>query len=208
MASRERERRRRAHHRAEIRETHRIRQRSRRKIRHVFFGGIAGLLGLIIVLSLVLPSSLGNVGGSGPSSSEQGDLVSIQRNDVIDVGQAHPAYNTSPPTSGWHYDIPLEDITWGARDEQVEDEVQVSYLERGGIMVQYNCPDECAVLQQQLELVVNRYPEGVTLAPYPDMDSTIALTSWGWIDTFEIFDDPRVDDFIQAHFGQGPTSFR
>ena len=160
------------------------------------------------MLSLVLPNSLGSVGSSVPSSSEQGVQVSIQRSDEIEVGQAHPAYNTSPPTSGWHYAIPLENITWGALEEPVEDEAQVSYLARGGIMVQYSCPDECPDLQRRLELVVNRYPEGVVLAPYPDMDSTIALTSWGWIDTFELFDDPRVDDFIQAHIGQGPESFR
>jgi hypothetical protein len=172
------------------------------------FGGVAGLGGLLIVLSLVLPNSLGSVGSSVPSSSEQGVQVSIQRSDEIEVGQAHPAYSTSPPTSGGHYDIPLEDITWGTLEGPIEDEAQVSYLERGGIMVQYSCPDECPDLQQRLELVVNRYPEGVVLAPYPDMDSTIALTAWGWIDTFELFDDPRIDDFIQTHIGQGPDSFR
>ena len=102
----------------------------------------------------------------------------------------------------------LEDIAWEAMEEPVEDEVQLSYLERGGIMVQYNCPDECPDLQQKLERVVNRYPEGVVLAPYPDMETTLALTSWGWIDAFERFDDPRIDDFIQAHIGRGPESFR
>jgi len=208
MATRERERRRRAHHRAEIRETRRTRQYSRRRIKRIIFGGVAGLGGLLIILSLVLPSSLGSVGSNVPSSSEQGAQVSIQRNEEVEVGQLHPAYNTSPPTSGWHYDIPLEDITWEALEEPVEDEAQVSYLVRGGIMVQYNCPDECPDLQQRLELVVNRYPEGVVMAPYPDMESTLALTSWGWIDTFENFDDPRIDDFIQTHIGQGPESFR
>ena len=90
----------------------------------------------------------------------------------------------------------------------MEDEEQVSYLVRGGIMVQYNCPDECQWLKERLELVVNRYPEGVVMAPYPAMESMIALTSWGWIDTFENFDDPRIDDFIQTHIGQGPESLR
>jgi hypothetical protein len=160
-----------------------------------------------MVLSLVLPNSLGQVGGNAVSS-EQGVQVTVQENKVVEAEQLHAAYNTSPPTSGWHYDIPLEDIVWGAIDETAENEAQVSYLERGGIMVQYNCPEGCPGLQQQLEQVINRYPEGVILSPYPDMDSTIALTSWGWIDTFEDFDDPRIDDFIQAHVGRGPSSFR
>jgi hypothetical protein len=171
------------------------------------------------VLSLVLPSSLGKV-GNNPASAEQGAQVTVQENEVVEVEQLHATYNTTPPTSGWHYDIPLEDIVWGASQETVENETQVSYLERGSIMVQYNCPpisididgnsdiEECLKLQKQLEQVVNRYPEGVILAPYPNMDSTIALTSWGWIDTFEDFSDPRIDDFIQAHIGNGPSSFR
>ena len=208
MAARERERRRRAHHEAEVREARRTRQYSRRRIRRIIFGGIAGLGGLLIILSLVLPSSLGSVGGGVVSYSEEGVRVEIQENEEIEVGEIHADYNTTPPTSGWHYAIPLEDITWGALDEPVENEVQVSYLERGGIMVQYNCPDECPDLQQQLKQIVDLYQESVILAPYPDMESTIALTAWGWIDTFESFDERRVDDFIQTHFGQGPKSFR
>jgi hypothetical protein len=162
----------------------------------------------MVVLSLVLPNSLGNIGVGVDSSAEQGVKVAIQGNEKIEVGQSHPDYGTTPPTSGWHYDIPIEEITWGAQEVPLANEAQVSYLERGGIMVQYNCPDGCLDLQQQLKLVVNRYPEGVVLAPYPDMDTTIALTSWGWIDAFEDFDDPRIDDFIQTHIGRGPESFR
>ncbi|MBF8267288.1 MAG: hypothetical protein HW388_796 [Dehalococcoidia bacterium] len=124
------------------------------------------------------------------------------------MGQDHLLYNTTPPTSGWRYDIPLEDISWGVQEEPLEDEVQVSYLERGGIMVQYSCPEVCPDLVQQLEQVVISYPEGVALAPYPNMDSTIALTAWGWIDTFEEFDKVRVEKFIQEHIGRGPESFK
>ena len=212
MAAREREKRRRAAQRAEHREHRRSRTNLRRKIKRYVFGGIVGLGGVMIVLSLVLPTgggrNSGALGVGGASSAEEGEQVAIQGSEEIEVGQDHPAYSSFPPTSGWLYNIPLEDITWGPQDEPVENEAQVSYLERGGIMVQYNCPDGCPGLQGQLEIVVNRYPEGVILAPYPDIDATIALTSWGWIDTFESFDDPRIDDFIQAHIGRGPESFR
>ncbi len=208
MASRDRERRRRALHRAERRESRRERQRHRRRWRRYAFGTIVGIGGVIIVLSLVIPGSLGQVGLNTDASADQGVQVSIQANEVVEQDQPHPAYSTSPPTSGWRYDIPLEDVAWGAREAEVADEEQVSYLERGGIMVQYNCPEECSALVENLESVVNRYPEGVTLAPYSAMDDRIALTAWGWIDTFEQFSDPRIDDFIQKHIGKGPSSFR
>ncbi|MFH1560102.1 MAG: DUF3105 domain-containing protein [Chloroflexota bacterium] len=209
MAARQREQRRKAHQRAEAREERRSKQRSRGRIRRWFFGAIVGLGGAAIVLSLVLPNSLSSIGsGTGSSSSAQGNQVVIQENEVVEAGQDHLDYFSTPPTSGWHYDIPLEEMTWGVREEPVENEAQVAYLESGGIMVQYNCPDECPDLQQQMEVVVNRYPEGVVMAPYPDMETTIALTAWGWIDTFEDFDDPRMDDFIRAHIDQGPESFQ
>jgi hypothetical protein len=211
MAAREREQRRKASQRAEHLEERRSRRRGRRRIKRYLLGGVAGLAGLIIVLSLVLPTSGGrqsSVLGGETSSAEKGIQVDIQDGEEIEVGQNHPAYNTTPPTSGWHYDIPLEEITWGAQEEPVEDEAQVSYLERGGIIVQYNCPDGCPSLEERLELVVDRYSEGVVLAPNTDMDAIIALTAWGWIDTFEDFDDSRIDDFIQVHIGKGPDSFR
>ena len=203
------ERKRRATQRAENRERRRSRVRLRRRIKRYFVGSIVGLFGLMIVLSLVLPNSLGNLGGGvGSGSLEQGAQVALQGNEYVKTGQDHPSYNTRPPTSGWHYDIPLENIVWGVLEHSVKNEVQLSYLERGAVMIQYNCPDECLDLQEQLKLIVNRYPEGVILAPYTDMETTIALTSWGWIDTLESFDDLRIDAFIQAHIGQGPDSFR
>jgi len=207
MPPRDKERRQRAHTRATAREKRRIRQHSRNRIRRFFFGGIVGFVGLLIVLSLVLPSTLGSIGNRTTAPAED-TRVAIQEIEIVEKGQTHPDYSTTPPTSGWYYDVPLEDINWAPQDKPLEDEVQVSYLRRGGIMVQYNCPNECSELQQQLEQVVNRYPEGVILAPYPDMDFNIALTAWGWIDTLASFDDQRIDYFIQSHIDNGPESFR
>ena len=207
MAAQQRERRRRASLRAEAREARRVKRRFRRRIIRSILIVFGGLGGLAIVLSLVLPSSLGPSGGS-TASSEAGIQAPTQGSEIVEVGEEHLPYNTSPPTSGWYYDIPTEDISWEARQGPVEEEVQVSYLERGAVMVQYQCPEECPNLVQQLEQVVNGYPEGVVMAPYHDMEPTIALTAWGWIDTFEAFDQVRIGQFIQGHLDQGPESFR
>jgi hypothetical protein len=207
MAAQQRERRRRASLRAESREARRVKRRFRRRIVRSILIVFGGMGGLAIVLALVLPSSLGQIGGD-TASSEAGIQVATQGSEVIEAGEEHLPYNTTPPTSGWYYEIPLENISWGALQEPVENEVQVAYLERGGVMVQYNCPDDCPDLLPQLERVVNTYPQGVILAPYPDTDSTIALTAWGWIDTFEAFDEVRIEQFIQGHLDQGPESLQ
>jgi len=133
------ERKHRATQRAENRERRRSRVRLRRRIKRYFVGSIVGLFGLMIVLSLVLPNSLGNLGGGvGSGSLEQGAQVALQGNEHVKKDQDHPSYNTNPPTSGSHYDIPLENIVWGVLEAPVKNEVQLSYLERGAVMIQYS----------------------------------------------------------------------
>jgi hypothetical protein len=107
------------------------------------------------------------------------------------------AYNSTPPTSGPH----LGQIAqWGIHTDPIANELQVHNLEDGGVMVQYNC-DDCQELVQQLAGVVRRYPEHVILAPYPEMDSPIALTAWTRIDTLDQFDQERIVNFIEAYAG-------
>jgi hypothetical protein len=36
------------------------------------------------------------------------------------------------------------------------------------------------------------------MTPYADMDGRIALTAWGFLDTFEEFDAARVQKFIDT----------
>jgi hypothetical protein len=108
------------------------------------------------------------------------------------------AYNTTPPTSGSHY---TTIAPWGVHDEPIPNELQVHNLEDGGVLVQYNCPEECPGLVGQLTALVRQYPEGVILAPYPGMEARIALTAWGRIDTLQELDENRILRFIRAYRG-------
>jgi thiol-disulfide isomerase/thioredoxin len=106
-------------------------------------------------------------------------------------------YNTRPPTSGPH----LPSLArWGIYTHPIPDELQVHNLEDGGVLVQYYCPD-CQEFIAKLEAIVSRYPDKVILAPYPEMDTPIALTAWGRIDTFHEVDEQRIVRFIEAYRG-------
>lgn len=207
MSSRARDGRKRAHRRALIRAARRGKGQVKKRIRRFIIGAIVGLGGLAIVLSLVLPNSMGRQVDGQVNPLEIGSQVEIQEGGELPIGDSHPPYTTSPPTSGWHYGLTGDEIKWGLRQESIQDETQVAYLERGAVLVQYNCPEECPELVEQLRLVVNRYPEKVFLAPYGNMESKISLTSWGWIASFDDFSDSGVDQFIQAHIGNGPKTF-
>ena len=70
----------------------------------------------------------------------------------------------------------------------------------GGVLVQYNCTD-CDDLVSKLKDIVRRYPDKVILAPYPGMNTRIALAAWSYLDAFDEFDEQRILKFIQAHRG-------
>jgi hypothetical protein len=140
--------------------------------------------------------------------------MAIQGQQHIGKSEAHVPYNSQPPTSGPHWNIAGEaPVAWGVYKEPIVDEAQIHNLEHGGIMIQYNC--ECPELVAQFEGFYSRWtPENripmfpsstkIIVAPYKDMESRIALTAWGRIDTFQEYDEARIIKFIEAWRNKGP----
>ena len=63
----------------------------------------------------------------------------------------------------------------------------------------------CATLRQQLfELINRKRLWKLIVAPRPQLDTTIALTAWNYIDKFDDFDKDRVGRFIDFHRDHGP----
>jgi hypothetical protein len=159
----------------------------RRTKRLLGWGAVA--LGLLVI-GAGLTHWLSNRPGSAVPSLGNAHLQSPD--------DPHVPYNSDPPTSGPHlgYIAP-----WGIHTKPIPKELQVHNLEDGGILVQYCCPRGCPDLVQRLTAIVTRYREHTILAPYPDMDRTIALTAWGRIDKLDVFDENRVGRFIEAYRG-------
>ncbi|MGD8623591.1 MAG: DUF3105 domain-containing protein [Anaerolineae bacterium] len=163
-------------------------RRRQQRIKTIAGAGVAVLIvGLVVVLAV------------SRSVNKPGETVRDMGNAHIEEGQRSPvAYNSTPPTSGPHYGSLAE---WGVHEEPIADELVVHNLEDGGVGVWYDCPDGCPELVTQLTSVVDGYHDGVILAPYPGMDSRIALTAWNRIDKFEAFDEGRIEGFIRAYLG-------
>ena len=111
-------------------------------------------------------------------------------------------YSTSPPTSGPHS---TQVANWGEQG-QVPEILQVHALEHGGVLVQYNCPTACRELISQLRSITEKYDSKVILAPYTNMDSLIALTSWGKIDLLDEFDRERIEEFVDKNRNHAPEN--
>ncbi len=151
--------------------------------------GLIGIAVILVVGAFLLSQRA--------DEAKPGEHVRIMGVYHLTGTNAAPAYNSVPPTSGPH----LPQIArWGVHSEAIPDEMQVHNLEDGGVMVQYNglVTDETI---SRLEQVVRDYGKHVTLAPYPDMDSPIALTAWGRIDKLDTFDRDRILRFIDTYEG-------
>lgn len=134
------------------------------------------------------------------AGNQPGRAVEDMGNQHIAEGTQSPVtYNSTPPTSGPHYETIAR---WGIYNEPLPDELMVHNLEDGGVGIWYDCPDGCSDLVNQLSSIAQRYQDGVLMAPYPGMDTRIALTAWNRIDKLGTFDEERIVRFIQAFRGK------
>jgi hypothetical protein len=139
-------------------------------------------------------------------------IPALGNDHIATIESPHPPYNSKPPTSGPH--VPMV-ARWGIYRSPIPNELQVHNLEDGGVVIQYNCK-ECNDLVQKLEQLGKEYfqkaqeekkkversrYEHLIVAPYPGMESVIALTAWGKIDKLEQFDEARIKRFIEAYIG-------
>ncbi|MBI4066500.1 DUF3105 domain-containing protein [Candidatus Gottesmanbacteria bacterium] len=68
-----------------------------------------------------------------------------------------------------------------------------------------NESEGCTGLVKQLtELANKKKIWKLIVVPRPQLDTTIALTAWTYLDTFDQFDEKRITRFIDYHRDQGP----
>ncbi len=147
-------------------------------------------------------------------ANQPGTFVQPQGNlHVGSVDEPHVPYNSVPPTSGPHMGGLWN---WGISEEPIPDEWQVHNLEDGGVILQYDCPDNsCPELKAELTALAGQVlsdsslasPRGeihFILAPYTGIRAAsggkpIALTAWTRIQYFDTVDREAMLRFIRAH---------
>ena len=187
---------------SQARRARRARRQRRRRV-YIWLGGIAvALVASTLVLSIILPGlPLGTL-FQGGTPDGPGLRIEDQGATHVSPGEEHPEYNSIPPTSGWHYNLPLAPKRWGIYDEPIEPEVLLHNLEHGYVNVHYDCPEGCPELVAQLtDLVQEGLDQGgkLLMSPYPGMDSRISITAWTFLDQFDEFDEDRIRAFVSAH---------
>jgi hypothetical protein len=123
---------------------------------------------------------------------------------LAQLGQAHGAYFSNPPSSGWHLPpVPRPGVyTQSKAPEEIP-----HFLEHGGIWVLYSCPGGCSDLVQSLQRIVNRSIDAgkpVALSPYPATGSQaparrINVVAWQRVLGQDEPDADAIQGFIDAH---------
>jgi Protein of unknown function (DUF3105) len=186
---------------------------------------IAAVVGAVAVAAVAVALAVGLGGDGGGSDATAAleaagcTLTSVDalpgNHSIMTPEGTSGEWNTDPPTSGPHYQVPA---IWGSYDQPVNQAQLVHNLEHGGIFVQYGdeVPDATVA---QLEQFVQDHPRGTVLAPYPKLGSQIALGAWvtesateptkgtGYLAKCDDFDQDAFEAFFDAYQFQGPERF-
>jgi hypothetical protein len=148
------------------------------------------------------------VGESGLEAAAEAAGCDLEL-DLPDEGNTHIAptkptsYDTSPPTSGDHDQVPLAD---GAYAETPEERYFVHSMEHGRVLVLYS-PDLAEEDQLALKGVFDEDPDGMAIFPYPDMPYEVAAAAWTNMIGCDSYSPEALDairDFRDEFRGQGP----
>ncbi len=139
-----------------------------------------------------------------PKASSTGTAVPVversfpsQGNDHLAAADSlHPAYNSTPPTSGWHLPaLPRPGVyTTIRRPEELP-----HFMEHAGVWLLYDCPQGCEADVTSLRAITNRAIEQgrpVALAPYAGLGARFAAVAWQRLLTLDSIDRAAIDGFI------------
>ncbi len=171
-------------------------------------GGAAAATLVVVVVAVAL---VGRGDGGQESVQQAMDAAGCTFATYPDQGQQHVAsydakvkYNSFPPTSGTHHQIP---VIWGAYTEPVPTVAEVHNLEHGGVVLHYGDKVDAAT-REQLRTFYEETPNATLLSPLPKLGNKISLTAWTKLATCERLDATAFAAFRSAFRGNGPERFR
>ena len=142
-----------------------------------------------------------------PTTPPPGTFYLFQSREHIPVGSAHDAYNSSPPTGGWHYDTPAQT---GIYDKELPDEQLVHNLEHSHVWISYRSDllDKDSI--NKLADLAKKYGPKMIVTPRAKNDTAVAIVAWQYLEKFDKVDDASLklmNEFIQYHRGvSGPEN--
>jgi hypothetical protein len=178
--------------------------------------GVAAVVGALVVGGIIYQRSTdeggvsGNVGVSEAAANcESVESFPAQGAAHIDVGAEHEPYNSTPPTSGPHFEVPANP---GFYSEPLPPEQVIHNLEHGFVVIWYrsDAPERTI---ENIEAITRQELPATVAVPFDDIDRPhqFALTAWvetdeqrGQLQLCERVSQAVIDDFRRRYQGRGP----
>ena len=165
----------------------------------------------LAILSVIFYFVFSGSKKADPQGEDLSQSFPIMGRQHLEIGEEHPAYNSNPPSSGWHYEQTSK-VGFYENDEIVLDENVIHNLEHGDIWIAYRS-DVSEILKNELKKFSGNY---VIIAPRSANEKEIALVAWGRVDSFdatfsekgEFLEEERIRDFIKRYDNKGPEKVR
>jgi hypothetical protein len=164
---------------------------------------------IIVGLALAIPACGGGGGDSAaPSSAATFNDPDIQT--FPDEGRTHVPvgtviqYGTDPPTSGPHYPDPEPG---GFYTTPIDPGFLVHSMEHGGVIIYYDASELLPSDLTFLQTLASQHPgifSQVVVVPRVDPVDPIILTAWTHMLRLPMFDESRIDNFLNLFLGKGP----
>src|SRR3989344_3471996 len=165
------------------------------------------IIGAVVLLTLVI--IIGGVWVFDKSGTDDSEKLSkpMMGEKMADMGaqhvardEAHPAYNSNPPTSGWHW---VGVAGPGIKNEPVPDELVLHRMEHGGGGVWDRGGFEENGVDKNKEAFNDSSGKKIILTR-ADLDVPVALTSWGYLLKLDSIDQEKIKEFIETNNDRGP----
>ena len=129
----------------------------------------------------------------------------------IKEGAPHDQYNSNPPTSGPHYEIPADPAFYS---DPVEPERLIHNLEHGQIVLWYS-PEASEEEKKWLEEIQSDEPIATVVSPYNVENGVVTLTAWlagededeagtGVLQSCAEVSQAAIDEFRKKYQGRSP----
>ena len=158
---------------------------------------------VVIVLGLVAWGIAAAVRSSAPQGPDYSTFYPAQSHEHIQPGSEHPAYNSNPPSAGWHYPVTAKKQYYS---EPIPDEYAIHNLEHGDIWITFNPRVSQKVKDGLKDFAFSK----IFISPRATTTTDIALVAWEHVDGFNLEGDAlpewRIRDFIKRYRGKGPEN--
>ena len=173
-------------------------------------GVVAGGAVVAIVLAISLSGGKSSAGVDSAALAKKLTAAGCTFKTYPSQGQSHVQslaatvkYNSFPPTSGPHY---FQPAVWNRYLGPLVLVQEVHNLEHGGVIIQYGDKVPSSMIDQ-LNAFYDGSPNGMLLAPLPQLGTQIAVSAWTHLATCTRYSGDAFSAFRNAFRGKGPEGF-